>query len=100
MELESTPHQVPSGIYWPRVGLQSSEGPEHTKAVMCRTRDFRYVRRLYEADELYDLQAGPAEQHNRIDDLALARTLSWLKDRLLTFLVETGDVVPHDADRR
>jgi arylsulfatase A-like enzyme len=57
MELESTSSQDPSGLYWPRVGLQSSEGPEHTKAAMCRTREFKYVRRLYEPDELYDLCA-------------------------------------------
>ena len=59
MELESTSSQVPDGLYWPRVNLQTSEGPEHTKAVMCRTKDYKYVRRLYESDELYDLRADP-----------------------------------------
>ena len=43
-------------------------GPEHTKAVMCRTQDYKYVRRLYGSDELYDLKAGPMELTNRIDD--------------------------------
>jgi arylsulfatase A-like enzyme len=100
MELESASDQVPTGLYWPRVNLQTSEGPEHTKAVMCRTRDYKYVRRLYELDELYDLRADPAELHNRIDDPDLAPMLAMLKDRLLTFLLETGDVVPHDIDRR
>jgi hypothetical protein len=56
MELESTSSQNPAGLYWPRVNLQTSEGPEHTKAVMCRTKDFKYVHRLYESDELYDLR--------------------------------------------
>jgi arylsulfatase A-like enzyme len=100
MELESETSQVPSGLYWPRVNLQVSEGPEHTKAVMCRTKEFKYVRRLYESDELYDLRADPGELHNRIDDPALAEVLAGLKERLLTFYLETGDVVPHDTDRR
>ena len=55
---------------------QTSEGPEHTKAVMCRTADYKYVRRLYEQDELYDLRADPGELHNRIDDPALAGVLA------------------------
>lgn len=100
MELESASSQVPSGLYWPRVNLQTSEGPEHTKAVMCRTREFKYVRRLYESDELYDLRADPAELRNRIDDPDLVPVLAALKERLLDFFLETGDVVPHDTDQR
>jgi arylsulfatase A-like enzyme len=100
MEKESTAYQNPSGLYWPRLTLQSQEGPEHTKAVMCRTSEFKYVRRLYESDELYDLRADPGEGHNRIDDPSLAGVLAELKERLLTFYLETADVVPHDTDGR
>jgi arylsulfatase A-like enzyme len=100
MELESTSTQNPSGLYWPRMEMQRSEGPEHSKAVMCRSHDFKYVRRLYESDELYDLRDDPSELDNRIDDPALAGVLAELKDRLLSFYLETGDVVPHDTDRR
>ena len=67
---------------------------------MCRTKGFKYVRRLYESDELYDLRTDPGELNNRIDDPALAGVLAELKDRLLTFYLETGDVVPHDTDQR
>jgi len=100
MELESTSTQNPSGLYWPRMEMQRSEGPEHTKAVMCRTHDFKYVRRLYELDELYDLRNDPNELDNRINDPALADVLAKLKERLLTFYLEVGDAVPHDTDRR
>ena len=100
MELESTQYQDTSGLYWPRLRLQRVEGPEHSKAVMCRTKDYKYVRRLYESDELYDLRADPGELNNRIDDPTLAGVLAGLKDRLLTFYLETGDVVPHDPDQR
>jgi arylsulfatase A-like enzyme len=100
MELESETSQVPTGLYWPRVNLQTSEGPEHTKATMCRTHDYKYTRRLYEKDELYDLRADPQELDNRIDDPALADVLRDLKERMLTFYLETSDVVPHETDLR
>lgn len=100
MELQSSSSQVPTGMYWPRVNLQQSEGPEHTKATMCRTKDFKYVRRLYESDELYDLRKDPKELDNRIDDPALAGELLKLKERMLTFYQETCDVVPWETDKR
>ncbi|MBB6735412.1 sulfatase-like hydrolase/transferase [Cohnella zeiphila] len=100
MELESTSMGTSAGLYWPRVGLQQQEGPEHTKAVMCRTRDYKYVRRFYESDELYDLRRDPRETDNRIDDPELAGVLASLKERLLTFYMETADVVPMKTDRR
>ena len=98
MELESK--QDPDGLYWPCLVWQQQEGPEHSKAVMCRTRDHKYVRRLYESDELYDLREDPMELRNVIDDPAYGEVLAQLKERLLTFFLETGDVVPHDTDRR
>jgi arylsulfatase A-like enzyme len=100
MELESTSHQSPKGLYWPRVGLQSSEGPEHTKAVMCRTKTHKYVRRLYEMDELYDLVNDPHELRNQINNPAYRDILAELQDRLLTFYLETSDVVKHETDSR
>jgi arylsulfatase A-like enzyme len=100
MELESADNQVPSGLYWPRLSLQAGDGPEHGKATMCRTRRYKYVRRLLETDELYDLEADPQELHNRIHDPSLAGVLRELQDRLLTFYQETCDVVPFDADQR
>lgn len=98
MELESG--SDPGGLYWPRISLQRQEGPEHTKALMCRTGDFKYVRRLYESDELYDLRADPMELTNLAHDPGHSAVLARMKDRMLTFFLETGDVVPHDADKR
>jgi arylsulfatase A-like enzyme len=100
MELESTENQTPAGLYWPRLSLQRSEGPEHTAAVMCRTPHLKYVFRLYEPHELYDLQTDPGELHNRIDDPAMADAARTLRDRLLRFFVETADAVPLTPDRR
>jgi arylsulfatase A-like enzyme len=87
------------GLYWPRVALQARM-PEHTKAVMCRNRDFKFVRRLYEPDELYDLRADPGETRNLIDVPAHAGVVAKMKERMLTFFLETGDAVPHDYNRR
>ena len=89
------------GLYWPRVGLQiTDEGPYHGKATMCRTKDLKYVRRLYEKDELYDLNKDPGEVSNVIDDPKYKDVLFNLKERMLTWYVETCDVVPFNLDRR
>ncbi len=87
-------------LYWPRGSLQMESHVAHGKAVMCRTKRYKYVRRLYEPDEFYDLAADPGETVNRIDDPALAKEIARHKDRLLTFFMETGDAVPHTHDRR
>jgi arylsulfatase A-like enzyme len=89
-----------SGLYWPRLHWQMNDGPEHTKAVMCRTKDMKYVRRLYEQDELYDLGKDPQEMSNLIEDPAYTELLAALKERMLTFFLETGDVVPWVTDKR
>jgi len=101
MELESISDMNPKGLYWPRVSLQTTDdGPYHGKAVMCRTIDFKYVKRLYEQSELYDLNKDPEEMNNIIDDPAYKDILSDLKEKLLTWYVETCDVVPFEIDRR
>jgi arylsulfatase A-like enzyme len=67
---------------------------------MLRTKDYKYVQRLYETDELYDLKKDPEELHNIINDPSMKDVLYELKDRLLKFYLETGDVVPHKTDKR
>lgn len=92
------PHASP---YWPRVSLQiSDQEPWHTKAAMCRTKTRKYVRRLYEKDELYDLEQDPHELRNLIDNPSYASDRTELKDRMLTWYQETCDTVPYQTDRR
>lgn len=98
MELESNGR--PAFLYWPRMRLQMSEGPEHTKAVMCRTGTHKYVKRFDEQDGLYDLQTDPQETCNLIDHSAYQELLSTLKERMLHWYMETCDVVPYEPDRR
>jgi arylsulfatase A-like enzyme len=99
MELESSQNQ--SHLYWPRMHLQAQDaGPEHTKATMVRTERYKYVHRLYEQGELYDLETDSAELDNRIDDPALASVRIALKERLMQFYLESADVVPMMPDQR
>jgi len=86
-------------LYAPRIALQR-EVPAHTKAVMCRTKTHKLVRRLYEMDELYDLKKDPGELENRSGDKGLAAVEAGLKERMLKWFLETGDDVPHDLNGR
>ena len=101
MELEYEPgYTDPDNLYYPRLILQASEGPEHTKAVMCRTKTHKYIKRFYEPDELYDLQQDPQELHNVIENPAYTNILNELKEHMLNWYMETCDVVPHKPDQR
>ncbi len=107
--LENEPHvreanYDATSLYYPRQRLQYAPGNANGKAIMCRTREYKYVYRLYESDEFYDLRSDPEELHNLIDDVAanpeLADELAHLRARLMRFLVETSDVVPFTPDAR
>lgn len=90
----------PESEYWPRLSTQGSEGPEHTKATMIRMGDFKYIERLYELSELYDLKNDPMELNNLIEDNQYADLIQKMKNRLLKFYMETADFVPNRRDRR
>jgi hypothetical protein len=100
MELESNPELDPRMLYWPRMVAQRSEEGAHTKAAMCRTAEFKYVRRHYEGDELYDLCADPREVRNVAEDEQYAAVLAGMKERMLAWYMETCDVVPEKTDPR
>ena len=104
-ERESLSAGTALGLYSPRVKLQVQEAGQggtlpHTKAAMCRTARMKYVRRAYETDELYDLEADPGETRNLIDDPAYRAEALYLKERLLRWYMETCDVVPVATDQR
>ncbi|MFX0099834.1 MAG: sulfatase-like hydrolase/transferase [Candidatus Hodarchaeota archaeon] len=106
MERESTSAGSTSGLYWPRISLQTTEWKDpstpmyHTKATMCRTGRYKYVMRLYESDELYDLENDPGETTNLIDDEGCLGILHEMERRLLRHYMETCDVVPMETDSR
>ncbi len=89
MELESASNASGAGLYSPRVRLQITvDAPCHTRAAMCRTTTHKYVKRLYEQDELYDLAADPLEETNVVDDPAYSDILVSLKERMLRWYME------------
>jgi arylsulfatase A-like enzyme len=87
-------------IYWSRVALQGREPEVHGKAVMIRSKDWKYVRRLYDTDELYDLGNDPDEVNNLIGDPSLASVRDGLLAAIATWFIETGDQVPWRWDLR
>jgi arylsulfatase A-like enzyme len=82
-------------------GAVQQADPVHTgKAVAMRTREWTYVHRLYEDNELYNRAHDPRELDNRSGDPALAEIERGLRDRVLDWMLETADVIPWEADPR
>lgn len=67
---------------------------------MIRMGDFKYVKRLYEKDELYDLANDPDELCNIIDEKRNQSIVAIFKARMLDWFIETGDIVPNRRDLR
>ena len=90
------------GLYYPRIKLQITDDDfhYHTKATMCRTKEYKYIHRLYEQDELYDLQNDPNEVYNIIELDKYCDIRNQLRERMLTWYQETCDVVPQVEDQR
>ena len=101
-EIESVSANTGLGLYSPRISLQLEESSQlkHTKATMCRTRDFKYVRRAYELDEFYDLRNDPGETVNEINNPNYAQDVLYHRELMLEWYQETCDVVPLNTDQR
>lgn len=101
MEADSANVHLDEGLYAPRMKMQALEEPiAHGKAAMCRTSRYKYVQRLYETDELYDLEQDPGEESNRVEEPEYAVIREELRQRLLQWYMETCDVVPYSKDTR
>ena len=94
--------KLPHGLYYPRVNLQTKEDNilMHTKATMCRNKDFKYIKRAYEKDEFYDLKKDPGEIINLIDNVSYKLQIDNLKNKMLSWYQETCDIVPLKGDER
>ena len=85
-------------IYAPRILLQTKEDGTHTKAAMIRSKEYKYVLRLYEKDEFYVLAEG--ESVNRIDEEKYQPIIEKMKEELLLWYMKTCDIVPQSFDDR
>jgi arylsulfatase A-like enzyme len=88
------------GLYWPKQSLGLEDLVHLGKSTMCRTKTHKLIKRLYESDELYDLEKDPEETYNVIDDPAYTQVLQGLERRMLQFFMETSDVCPAGIDNR
>ena len=98
--IELIEEPVEDNLYWPTLRSLRSDRPSAGKATMIRTHRHKYIRRLYEKDELYDLERDPCEVDNRIDDPEYADVLLQLRERMLTWYMETADYVPLKVNAR
>lgn len=99
-EYHSVGDQVPKlHPYWPRMEAQT-DPVAHGKATMLRTQQYKYISRLEEPDEFYDLEADPLEQVNAIDDPAYAPAVIAMQRAMLRWYQATADTVPFAYDMR
>ena len=74
------------------------EDGTHTKTAMIRSKDYKYIMRLYEKDEFYVLSEG--ESVNLIDDERYKDIITEMKQELLLWYMKTCDIVPQTYDDR
>ena len=74
------------------------EDGTHTKAAMIRSKEYKYVLRLYEKDEFYVLSEG--ESVNRIDEEKYQPIIAKMKEEMLLWYMKTCDIVPQKYDDR
>lgn len=66
------------------------------KAKMIRTKDYKYIYRVVEEDELYDLNKDPNETINFINNPEYKKIVDEMRDLLLNHLVENEETRPFD----
>lgn len=89
----------PLNPYYPRLKTQADD-TAHTKATMIRSERYKYVRRLYESDEFYDLAKDPDELNNLINEPEYQSEISKLQLEMLEWYQKTSDIVPFKNDDR
>lgn len=85
--------------YYPRRVAQFDD-VAHTKATMIRSAEFKYISRLYEDDEFYDLIKDPEETVNEIHNPQYEAMIVRMSKKLLDWYQETCDIVPLKWDER
>ena len=72
----------------------------HRRAMMVRTANWKYVYSPDDRDELFDVADDPREIANLAADPQHAGVVSELRERLLRWMLDTGDVLPPVRDPR
>ena len=97
-------HSYPNGAptfsdYWPKQKAQSDD-EAHSKGIMMRGERYKYISRVSNQDELYDLVEDPGETTNIIGDPAVADVVRKMQFDMLKWLQYSSDYVPYEFDAR
>jgi arylsulfatase A-like enzyme len=90
----------PNSVYAAAREVFASRPNCNTRAMMVRTPTHKYIYCPGEHDELFDLRRDPGELHNVANDPAYRETVNALRERLLRWMLNTGDVLPRERDPR
>jgi arylsulfatase A-like enzyme len=71
-----------------------------SRVMMVRDQTHKYIYSPGDCDELYNLHEDPGELHNLAGDSAQQETINRLRERLLRWMLDTSDVLPHQPDPR
>lgn len=85
--------------YYPRLKAQNDH-VAHGKGTMMTNGKYKYVKRIYEKDEFYDLEKDPQEKLNQIDHKEFKEIISQMQLVMLEWYQCTCDIVPYDYDNR
>ncbi len=100
--LNPLPHDFPADHFYSRQSRAAS--PRHLEgshAVMCRTTQYKYIRRYYTGHhELFDLENDPGETRNVRGQEGYAEVERQMEQRLLDYFMHTADVIPYEQDSR
>ena len=88
------------GHYANKLAIEREEPELVGRAMSVRTADWCYVMRRHEDPELYNRRTDRPEQVNLAGSPELANIEHTMRDRLLTWMLETSDVVPTTRDPR
>ncbi len=85
--------------YYPKMMAQADDRA-HSKGIMFRGERYKYVSRVSNEDELYDMAEDPQEKHNLFGDPAYTDIVREMQLDLLKWLQTTSDIVPYEYDAR
>ncbi|KAK8085181.1 alkaline-phosphatase-like protein [Apiospora hydei] len=84
-----------------KASLQHNDTSSVGKAISIRSKEWTYVYRLYEADELYSRKGDDAQElHNLAERPEYQRVRATLREEVFKWLVETADTIPWYEDQR
>ena len=90
----------PNTPYTPMFNLIKSDPGIAPRTLMIRTEKWKYVYSPGDRDELFDLASDPREITNLAACPQHANVGSRLRERLLRWMLDTGDVLPSARDAR